>query len=611
MSRYRNIVVAALSILDALLLVVVVMQLTTARADTLIPWPQLNKQFVQNEATVTLAAACAPNLAVAISRADGCAYKCASGVWALLICGGPAGPTGPTGPAGANGSNGSNGADGSDGADGQNVTCISESAGANCTYGGIKCTSVSGVAYVCTGAPGSNGTNGTNGTNGANGTNGTNGTNGDPGLDGTSVACSSEAPGVHCAAGGVACVSSTGTVYVCNGADGDPGLDGSPGDPGIDGSDGAPGAPGANGLNCWDLDGDGTMDAAEDTNSDSTWDAVDCKGDPGADGSPGDPGADSTVAGPAGPQGNPTTLAGDSGTAAGATVTIAGGAGIDVTGDGTSTLTIKTDSTEAGFISSSEASCSGLDGGMSLYGGVLHWCYDGSPIYSPGGYSNGAAALAANVQCDPDGDGTYTSGYVQYSDQRCPTVDAQIPIADYQTDAVSNIKWVTLSGDIQMDLNGTATIQSNSVALGTDSTGNYIATLAPESGTVTSAESKALTLNGTAPIDVTGDGTSGIAVSIADAVADGTTKGVATFTAADFDSDGSGRISIDDATWAKDATTPLAVADSFDYDQDGTAETGKVIDPGDGYGMAGGNPFTSRVTFYEDFLEQPPKVFYS
>jgi len=47
------------------------------------------------------------------------------------------------------------------------------------------------------------------------------------------------------------------------------------------------------GLSCWDLDGDGIEDAAEDVNNDGLWDARDCagpRGDTGVNGNPGTPG---------------------------------------------------------------------------------------------------------------------------------------------------------------------------------------------------------------------------------------------------------------------------------------------------------------------------------
>jgi len=56
----------------------------------------------------------------------------------------------------------------------------------------------------------------------------------------------------------------------CTGEDG---ATGSPGQPGQPGDAGDPG------LACWDLDGDGTADPAEDVNGDGTFDARDCQGE--------------------------------------------------------------------------------------------------------------------------------------------------------------------------------------------------------------------------------------------------------------------------------------------------------------------------------------------
>lgn len=68
----------------------------------------------------------------------------------------------------------------------------------------------------------------------------------------------------------------------CQGAQGEPGTDG------LDGTDGS------DGLACWDLNGDGIQDAAEDINGDGAWDAGDCtglQGDVGPAGPQGEPGA--------------------------------------------------------------------------------------------------------------------------------------------------------------------------------------------------------------------------------------------------------------------------------------------------------------------------------
>ena len=86
-----------------------------------------------------------------------------------------------------------------------------------------------------------------------------------------------------------------------------------------------------------------------------------------------------------------------------------------------------------------------------------------------------------------------------------------------------------LSGDATMTNAGVVTISADSVALTTDTTGNYVASVAttsPLSGGAAGSEGATLTL------------------TIADAAADGSTKGAASFTAADFDSS-SGNISLD------------------------------------------------------------------
>jgi hypothetical protein len=75
----------------------------------------------------------------------------ATGPQGLAGLTGPMGPTGATGPQGLVGPSGAQGATG---ADGQSVAGSSEPVGSNCAYGGAKYESVSGVSYVCNGAPG-------------------------------------------------------------------------------------------------------------------------------------------------------------------------------------------------------------------------------------------------------------------------------------------------------------------------------------------------------------------------------------------------------------------------------------------------------------------------
>lgn len=85
------------------------------------------------------------------------------------------------------------------------------------------------------------------------------------------------------------------------GPQGERGPQGPQGPPGPKGDPGPSGPAGPAGLNCWDLDGDGIRDAAEDRNGDGRWDAQDCQGPPGPQGPKGDKGDP----GPQGPQGPP------------------------------------------------------------------------------------------------------------------------------------------------------------------------------------------------------------------------------------------------------------------------------------------------------------------
>ena len=63
---------------------------------------------------------------------------------------------------------------------------------------------------------------------------------------------------------------------------------------GPQGEPGAAGTNGTNGLACWDLNGDGIQDPAEDINLDGLWDAADCKGPQGETGAAGTDGTNGT-----------------------------------------------------------------------------------------------------------------------------------------------------------------------------------------------------------------------------------------------------------------------------------------------------------------------------
>ena len=80
------------------------------------------------------------------------------------------------------------------------------------------------------------------------------------------------------------------------GPQGEPGEMGPQGEPG---PDGAAGEDGQDGLACWDVDGDGVQDLAEDINADGVYNALDCQGAEGPQGPQGPEGP----MGPPGPSG--------------------------------------------------------------------------------------------------------------------------------------------------------------------------------------------------------------------------------------------------------------------------------------------------------------------
>lgn len=87
------------------------------------------------------------------------------------------------------------------------------------------------------------------------------------------------------------------------GPQGPAGPQGPQGPQGEQGLKGDTGAAGTDGLACWDLNGNGTQDGAEDINNDGKWDVLDCKGPQGTQGEKGDTGATGATGatGPAGP----------------------------------------------------------------------------------------------------------------------------------------------------------------------------------------------------------------------------------------------------------------------------------------------------------------------
>ena len=75
---------------------------------------------------------------------------------------------------------------------------------------------------------------------------------------------------------------------------------------GADGADGIDGIDGDDGIHCWDTNGNGIDDPAEDTNGDTFFNTEDCQGADGATGPQGPAGADGTdgAVGPQGPAGS-------------------------------------------------------------------------------------------------------------------------------------------------------------------------------------------------------------------------------------------------------------------------------------------------------------------
>jgi hypothetical protein len=97
---------------------------------------------------------------------------------------GQPGPPGPQGAKGDPGAPGTNGTNGTDGKDGVSVTTASESAGANCSDGGVQLSAANGVSYVCNGKGGLQGDPGPQGEPGTQGPQGPQGPPGPAGAPG-------------------------------------------------------------------------------------------------------------------------------------------------------------------------------------------------------------------------------------------------------------------------------------------------------------------------------------------------------------------------------------------------------------------------------------------
>ena len=144
------------------------------------------------------------------------------------------------------------------------------------------------------------------------------------------------------------------------------GPQGAVGPTGPAGPQGAPGSPG--GLMCWDANGNGAGDPAEDRNGDGLFNALDCRGPSGLSGATGATGAQGPAGlqGPVGPAG-PSGPAGPAGTAGPAVKTVA----VCVSADGSGS---KTCSFSGGLVSrvSSDCHVTSETGDCHAYGEPIH-----------------------------------------------------------------------------------------------------------------------------------------------------------------------------------------------------------------------------------------------
>jgi hypothetical protein len=174
---------------------------------------------------------------------------------------GPAGATGATGPAGAAGTNGIHCWD----TNGNGVNDPSEDTNSDGSFNSLDCRGATGA----TGATGPAGPTGLTGATGPAGPTGATGATGPAGPTGAT------------------------------------GATGATGPAGATGATGPAGTAGTNGIHCWDTNGNGVNDASEDTNSDGSFNSLDCKGATGATGAtgPAGPTGATGATGPAGPTG--------------------------------------------------------------------------------------------------------------------------------------------------------------------------------------------------------------------------------------------------------------------------------------------------------------------
>jgi len=230
---------------------------------------------------------------------------------------GPQGPPGVNGTSGLKGDKGDPGEQGIQGEQGlQGIPGINGSQGPPGERGPQGEQGIPGVNGT-NGAPGEKGDKGDQGIPGVNGTQGAQGEQGPqgiPGINGTQGPKGEDGADGQPGQDGYTPVKDIDYFDGINGSQGPQGEQGIPGVngtqgpqgiPGINGSQGPrgqDGAAGSNGLNCWDLNGNEIGDPAEDKNSDTLFDALDCEGPQGIQGVKGNTG-DQGLQGEQGPAG--------------------------------------------------------------------------------------------------------------------------------------------------------------------------------------------------------------------------------------------------------------------------------------------------------------------
>ena len=165
-------------------------------------------------------------------------------------------------------------------------------------------------------------------------------------------------------------------------------------------------------------------------------------------------------------------------------------ASFDGTGNVTGTATIQPNSVTLGtdttgnYVAAGATSGTGISGSVSSEGGTFTVT------------SNATSANTASTIVARDGSGNFTAGTI--TGALSGNASTATTLATGRTIGMTgDVVWTSAAFDGSGNVTGTATIQANSVALGTDTTGNYVASIANGSfltGGGSSAENKAYTL---------------------------------------------------------------------------------------------------------------------